>query len=674
MKADHLTYRRATGTSLSGLGLQLVTGLSLLVYAIVFKDAAAFVGALFILSGLIVWVTLAVVFDQHRRERLEALEAESLIGASAREASVFGERPDDLRMAARRLAWMHKFFVPATSILYAAVLTALGLWTFRTGRQLLAPDQFRSLPDPGWALALGVGLGILGFALGRYASALSRQPGWLMLRAGASQAAGVSIVGLAIVVAQFVDMIGTDAIARHLPIAFSCVMFLIAAETVANICLNLYRPRRPGEEPRPAFESRVLGFVAAPDRIAESIGGALNYQFGFDVTGSWFYQLLRRSFAALVVVGLLVMWALTTVGVVQPNEQGLRIRFGRQVGTTLSPGPYLKLPWPFERLERFDSTTVRRVNLGGDQPNVRNSILWTNDHGVTETFFIVQPTVGDHAVEARNTNDVSLISAEVPLLYSVTDLSAFEQLAAPDQREEIIRAVGRREVFKYMATVSAEGVLGRNRTTISEALRERVEARLNDLHAGIKVLHVGIEGVHPPRDTAEMFEEVVQSLQKRAGGIENAQREANQTLIEVAGSVEAAREIVRAIDAADRARAEGAPAKRIAELELDAEALVSRALGSASEKLQEAKASRWETHLKARARAESYEAQLASYQACPEYFAAKMYFDTLRDMMSKSRLYIVADDPERLWIETDLKDQSATGNLFKDMPGAAEPE
>lgn len=680
MKADHLSFKRAAGISLTGLVLQLVMGFTLLMNASVFKDPSGLSGSLFILAGALVWLVLAVVFDQHRRERIEALEAESLAQAGARESSVFGDRADDLNIAAKRLGWMHRVLIPVVSIVFALTLAGLGVWTFNDGQRLLDKELFRSHTQPGWPITIGLVLAFIGFVFGRYTSALGRQAGWAIIRAGAAMSAGAALVGLAIAVGHFVDhWVGPDVVARSMVIAIPVVMFVIAAETVLNFLLGLYRPRRAGEVPRAAFESRILGFLAAPDKIAESIGGALNYQFGFDVTGSWFYQLLSRSLPALVIVGLGVTWSLTCLSIVQPNEQGLRIRMGSQIGERLEPGPYLKLPWPLERIERYRATTVRRVNLGGDQPKVRNSILWTNDHGVEEAYFIVQPSTDGAGTLARNANDVSVVSVEVPLLYEVSDLAAFEQLASPDQRERIIIATARREVFKYLATQGLDSVLGKGRGEISVALRREVEAALGRLRdgkgAGIKVIHVGIEGVHPPRDTAEMFEEVVQSHQKRVGNIQTSDRLANAMLIKVAGSVEAAHEIVKAIDAAERARDAGRPAAEVAELELRAEDLLTKAGGTAAAKLYTAKAERWQTHLKARARAEAYAGQLASFEACPEYYTAKVYFDALGEVISKSRLYVVADDADRLWIETDLKDTGVTGNLFKDnakRPDAAE--
>jgi len=126
MKGDHRSYARATSTSLLGLAAQVTLGLGLLIYAVVGRDNAAFSASLHVLVMSLVWVVLVVVFDQHRRERLEALEAESLDASAAREASVFGTSSDDLRVNAKRLAWMHRVLVPGARVLLALLLSGLG--------------------------------------------------------------------------------------------------------------------------------------------------------------------------------------------------------------------------------------------------------------------------------------------------------------------------------------------------------------------------------------------------------------------------------------------------------------------------------------------------------------------------------------------------------------------
>src|SRR5690606_36849160 len=132
-----------------------------------------------------------------------------------------------------------------------------------------------------------------------------------------------SIVGLLLAVAQFLDFLDAPLALRYHHLVLPALMVVLGVEVGLNFVLNLYRPRRKGEFPRPAFESRILTFFAAPDRLAESVGEAISYQFGFDVTQSWFYRLLSRTLWLLFISGGLVLCGLSAVAIVEPNEQGL---------------------------------------------------------------------------------------------------------------------------------------------------------------------------------------------------------------------------------------------------------------------------------------------------------------------------------------------------------------
>ena len=46
-----------------------------------------------------------------------------------------------------------------------------------------------------------------------------------------------------------------------------------------------------------------LQSIAEPGRIGSSIADALNYQFGFEVSKTWFYQLLSRACVPLIIFG-----------------------------------------------------------------------------------------------------------------------------------------------------------------------------------------------------------------------------------------------------------------------------------------------------------------------------------------------------------------------------------
>ena len=56
-----------------------------------------------------------------------------------------------------------------------------------------------------------------------------------------------------------------------------------------------------------------------------------------------------------------------------------------------------------------------------------------------------------------------------------------------------------------------------------------------------------------------------------------------------------------------------------------------------------------------------YAGELAAFTANPQLFRASRYFDAHKQVMSRSRVYIVADDPP-LEIRSDLTDVDTAGN------------
>ncbi|TVQ60562.1 MAG: hypothetical protein EA379_08025 [Phycisphaerales bacterium] len=653
MRADHLTFRRATSISLVGLFIQGALALLLLTYAFFAADHAAMTGAMYTGIGLLLWLSLALVFHQHTLERLEAIETEAYESSAAGQASAFEAAADELRVAARRLAWMHRILLPILSVVIGALLIGVGIARFIPGRDVLAIDGFRAPGLVGWAIAVGLGVSVIGFIFARFVAGMAQQREWINLRAGAAYSVGAALVGLAIAIAHFVSFLGNDLLLRYLHVALPVYMMTLGAEIFVNFVLNVYRPRRAGEVPRPAFDSRILGFIAAPDRLAESLGDAISYQFGFDVTKTWFYRLLSRTVALLVLLALGLLWALSSLAIVQPNERGLVVRFG-QLRAEIESGLHLKWPWPIERVETYPALAVNELQVGSPRPHTDGPILWTNPHGRAgaEVFMIVQPEAAGREGAAR---DFALLAVEIPIHYTVSDLTKYHMLAPAGMREELLHAVASRVVIEYIATRGVEDVLGRGRAEINSALRRLVDERFRELDAGVELLFVGIAGAHPPReeDVAKEFESAVASEMRRETLIERARADQVRRLTKVVGSVELSRSILRELDAYERMVDAGAEERAIIEQELKIEALLAEAGGEAKDMIVRARAQRWMLHMGERGRANRHAGLVASYRASPAVFRAKQYLDALRAMAGDARVYIVAHDQPRIRIDLD---------------------
>lgn len=703
MKGEVFHRQRAVTVSVIGLVLQSAMTVAMLVLG-VYADAAvdggesaeagvgsgaghaAITTGAISAIGLIAWVALIVLFDLKRRERIEAFEAERL--SQDEVASAFEGTGEDLNVAARRLAWAERIGMPIVGVLLAALLLTVGLIRFRDAQPLTEVGAFDADAMRGWMMAGGAGVAMVGLLFARFLSGMAVQRVWSALRAGATYMVATLIGGGVLAAAHFVDLlVQQDAIVRYAPVVIAAVPILMGVETVANLVLDLYRPRTAGEEPRPAFDSRLMGLLAAPDRIVANVGEALNYQFGVNVSGSWFYNLLRRWWLALVGLAALSMWAMTALVVVEPHQRALILANG-QVSAQVGPGLHLKWPWPFgqtyipetlvrgpegETVRSLTAQGVRRVQLGTNPPREDRALLWSNDHTLNEIFNLVQPTeLDDEGAVPTDGADLALVAAQVVMHYVVDDVEAYDRFAAPGHRDRLIKALGERELTLMLGSRTIDQVLA-EKNEIADALRDRLESLYGERaglgpglpdRTGIDILYVGTGMAHPPKDVVPSFERVIQARQSREATIESARTDRDRALTAVAGSVDAAAGIVELIDRLQLLRDQDADPTEITTVELEIDRRLESSGGGAGARLARASADRWTRHMGERGSAALYQGRVQSYRAAPGLFITREYLSALRDAMERSRVYWVGSDHEGVNFVLDLHSTETNTQIF----------
>ena len=298
--------RRAQNVALAGFFIQLLMFLVLLGAASWASSHVLAAGTRFALIGLPIWLVLWLMFKQIRRVGLEVLELEELRRARAAggDSALFESEGEELLLEQNRLQWMIRWILPSVTVLLAAYLVGgqfLG-WGWSWDKAFTG-EGFAPAREPTFIMWFPVAVGFCCFLYARYTLALARMPEWRLLHAGASFMAATALIGLAIVLGL---MGGTQVVWAEPLVAYVIrgAMFILGIELAANLVLERYRPRVPGQLSRPAFDSRLLGLITEPGGIARSIAEAINYQFGFEVSATWFYRLLQRWFLPLVVVML----------------------------------------------------------------------------------------------------------------------------------------------------------------------------------------------------------------------------------------------------------------------------------------------------------------------------------------------------------------------------------
>jgi len=568
----HARSRRA---SLSGLVLQVLATLGLIVLA-VYTQAQSIVQLAWLAGGGVpIWFVALLVFRQHELAALEAMDLEELRRAKRTapgSEALFGEEgggPGFL-VAEARLRWMRRWLIPTFGLISAAYLIGAGVYTWLTVRDVAAEQRWPQLQHAPLALIISVVLFVLLFFYARYAAGLSRVREWQLLRGCGSYMQGNAIAALAVAIGLAIFLYQRSAWWEHgVAFVLPAVMVLLGAETVLNFVLDIYRPRAPGVEPRACFDSRLLGLICEPGGIAKSLADAINYQFGFEVSQTWFYQLLQRTFVPLMLVGALVIWLLTTLVIVQPYERSIIERLGRQLNAKnpLEPGLYFKWPAPFSRARKYNTDQLHEFVVGfkvGDQPEHKTEQasqegrvpveLWTDkQHAGHEHFDFIIATppyeAGQRGEAARRERaPVNLVRMNVYVQYRIRPdrLDAFTRNAADPHA--IIRRIAWNEVVRLAASSHLDELMGDWRDRIGPELHRRIAARVEELGLGLEVVYVGVLQVHPEKNVAQAYRELINAQQQKIAEIRKARVEENKTLSKVAGSTSQARALVYTLD------------------------------------------------------------------------------------------------------------------------------
>lgn len=538
----------------------------------------------YVLGGLPVWFIALLVFRQHELAALEAMDLEEL--RREKRATGGGEALFDeeggmalgFRVAAARLEWMRRWVVPTFGLGIGGFLLAVGVWRWLAISKL-------GLTDPQWGTLKQVQLGLIllsilmlaQFFYARYASGMGRLPQWQLLRACGSYSLGNSLVAMALTVSFGAYLYqGIVSWERLVAFAVPIVMMVLGAETLVNFVLDRYRPRTPGTESRAAFDSRLVGLIAEPGGIAHSLAEAINYQFGFRVSQTWFYQLLQRSALPLMGVGIVSIWLLSCLVVVWPHERAIVERFGRQINAErpLEPGLYLKWPAPFELVRKFNTDQLQMFFVGfkeGDQPlpprpgtKAPTVELWTDDMHFGRKHFdlLISPPPasaeggagqGDPDAAGGQRATVNLIRLELFVQYRIDPARLADYTRNLSDPAAALRAIAWDEVSRFSASTHIDALMGRQHGQAGEILAGRIAQRADALGLGLKIVHVGLPMVHPEKKVAETFRKVVTAQLEKVAEIRKARVSENEVLSQAAGDRDKALALHYAIDQAGRA-------------------------------------------------------------------------------------------------------------------------
>ena len=190
-----------------------------------------------------------------------------------------------------------------------------------------------------------------------------------------------------------------------------------------------------------------------------------------------------------------LIWAATGFYRVNPQQQGVVLRFGEWVRTS-PPGLHYHLPFPVESVLTPEVTSDNRIEIGFRDVSGNSS------------------SRRDIADESQMiTGDENIVDIDFVVFWRIADAGQYLfNLAEPDQTIKVTAEAVMREIIGRTAIQTA---LTEGRQDIQVQARQQLQDLLNEYGAGVRVRDVQLLAVDPPADVIDAFNEVQRARQDR---------------------------------------------------------------------------------------------------------------------------------------------------------------
>ncbi len=229
-----------------------------------------------------------------------------------------------------------------------------------------------------------------------------------------------------------------------------------------------------------------------------------------------------------VVVGLIILvavWGLSGFYTVQPEEQGVVLRFGKFHRIT-QPGLHYRIPYPVETVYTPKVLTNNQINIGfnqagGDIP--KESLMLTGDENIVNVHFSVFWQIRPSSVDE---NGEIIPGGAADYLFNVQNPDLAVKAVAESAMREV---VGRNDL---------QPIITKGREIVESETQQLMQETLDAYGAGILITQVQLQKADPPDQVIDAFRDVVAARQDQDRKINEARAYANKVVPEARGEAQ----------------------------------------------------------------------------------------------------------------------------------------
>lgn len=309
----------------------------------------------------------------------------------------------------------------------------------------------------------------------------------------------------------------------------------------------------------------------------------------FDFPKNPVQQLRFNPRMVYLVLGILgVLWILSGVYTVEPDEKAVVLRFGK-LQEVVEPGLHYHLPSPIEMAIIRSVTRIYREEIGFQtidpgpparyRQRPKEALMLTGDENIVSVEMVVQYKV----------------SSVTDALFNVRGLGAFEA-----SNDGLIHDACEAALRQVVGRHGIDEVLTEGKLLVQTEIQEKLQELFNVYQCGLTVETVQLQSVGPPEQVDAAFKDVASAKEDREKLVNEARGYQND--------------------------------------------IIPKARGEAERMLKEAEAYTVERVRRAQGDADRFGAVYAEYIKAPDVTERRLYIETMERILPKIQKYIVDAD------------------------------
>jgi membrane protease subunit HflK len=279
------------------------------------------------------------------------------------------------------------------------------------------------------------------------------------------------------------------------------------------------------------------------------------------------------------ILAIVVVWLLSGIYIVNPDEQGVVLRFGK-FDRIVEAGPHYHIPVPIESVARPKVTQVQRVEVGFPSAGANRAF---QQQGQTRTGL---------EEAAMLTGDENIVNIQFSVQFQIKD--AVQYLYNVDNQHAVVKNAAEAAMREVIGNSLIDSALTDGKIEIQNDATQLLQEILDRYKMGVRVIAVQMQDVHPPKEVSEAFKDVASAREDK----------------------------IRIINEADAYRNE----------------LLPKARGVAAEIINQAEAYRETRVRNAEGETQRFLAILAEYEAAKSVTARRMYLETMEEILGNPDL------------------------------------